>query len=136
MIASISSQSLFVPGAFQEIAARCWVNVIALYSTVMKAPDCFSFNINATHICSFADELTFALCEVMRPLLKWNFPSIYIVFSSKITCVTCSMNIWNLNSPQQNEAMINEQQLKLESRLFGMKLLPERGRLFSTHLYK
>ncbi|KYM83115.1 hypothetical protein ALC53_06381 [Atta colombica] len=30
----------FVPGAFQEIAARCWVNVIALYSTVMKAPDC------------------------------------------------------------------------------------------------
>ncbi|EGI66222.1 hypothetical protein G5I_05340 [Acromyrmex echinatior] len=31
---------LSVPGAFQEIAARCWVNVIALYRTVMKAPDC------------------------------------------------------------------------------------------------
>ncbi|KYN40998.1 hypothetical protein ALC56_04591 [Trachymyrmex septentrionalis] len=38
-----------VPDAFQEIAARCWVNVIALYSTVMKAPDCQS-PANAEHL--------------------------------------------------------------------------------------
>ncbi|KYN16935.1 hypothetical protein ALC57_10804 [Trachymyrmex cornetzi] len=35
--------------AFQEIATRCWVNVIVLYSTVMKAPDCQPLA-NAEHL--------------------------------------------------------------------------------------